>query len=247
MNKYKEWAKCSILDLGKTARALGLNKDPKVSWDLLDKERNTRSSLVTFITAITSLELFSEKLETTETAQLALKAIAQMFIPIFKPLFIDWVRAKLNVRKAILHHQDEEGPRHLLRSSLRDPSVFPKHAVDVLTSKNMQQLDAYRMLNLTADGNYSKPQSRFDYPSKSNSKSNRSYQQNEDHRLFRGFSSKRQQKKQHNPSGQDSRNSSKKSGETKSSKNFDSSVQEPSLKGKQPLKGRRRKFTKDSK
>ena len=246
--KYIEWAKYTRLDLEKAYESLDLTKTPNnVSHDLLDREKNARAALVAYFTGMKNLELFGEKLRDSGSDRNMCDVIGQSLIFALRPLTINWMRYKLEVRKLILGVKaDTVSGRSLYRSTLWDPNVFPKEAF-VKLKENANKPKVYRLLDLGPDGK----------PFRQQPKSNQSYQsgskqsissKDPDYRFFRGSSAKNSQGKSSYPSSKRSRSppSQKSGGRSKSKAPF-GSQQGSSGKGKQSAKGRRDKSNNPSK
>lgn len=97
---YLSWAKGDNLNLDKAARALDIYSTTKISKVILDDERNARALLVNNLTALKSLELFGDKLK-NESNIAATQAIAKLFLPNIRPSLINWISAKIKIRKLI--------------------------------------------------------------------------------------------------------------------------------------------------
>ena len=152
---YFEWAKGYSLNAVHTAKVLGIDKT-KVTTELLDEENSTRATLVNNITGLRSLELLSDKFKEDVPTRDTILAIARLFLSNLRSFIIDWMEAKLNIRKAILHNQDTQAARVLLMSSMWCPTIFTEDSLkESIESKNSPSLRV--LLNLNQDGSYNLP------------------------------------------------------------------------------------------
>ena len=158
-NHHFKWANGIKLDLTKAALQLNIDttdsSKKKIFNPLLDRELETRTNLVNQITGLRSLELFSEKFKEGDNKRSTTLAIAKSFIPVLKTLIVDWMEAKMNLRKSILHNQDTETVRILLKSDMWDPFIFSAAAIEEL--KNFKESGLRKLLNLNKDGSFRKP------------------------------------------------------------------------------------------
>ena len=159
-NHHFKWANGTKLDLTKAALLLRIDTTDStkksIFTPLLDKELETRTNLVNQITGLRALELFSDKFNETDNKKSTVLAIAKTFIPVLKTLLVDWMEAKLKLRKAVLHNQDTEAVRILLRADMWSPSLFSDSSIEEI--KNFKDSNLRRILNLNLDGSLSNPQ-----------------------------------------------------------------------------------------
>ena len=158
-NNHFKWANGIKLDLTKAAVQLHIDTtDPskkKVFNPLLDKELDTRTNLVNQITGLRALELFSDKFNETDNKKSTILAIAKSFISVLKTLLVDWMEAKMKLRKSILHDQDSETVRILLKSNMWDSFIFPESAL--VEIKDFKESNIRNILNLNKDGSFKRP------------------------------------------------------------------------------------------
>ena len=178
-DQYMEWAKGSLLDHVSLSDVLNVdNVNKEKLQELLEDERDSKNFLTTNITGIKALELIAEKSIGDTSLQNAIYAIARIFLSNLKPLIVNWMEAKMSLRKSILHNQTTEAVRILLKSNMWLPNIFPKEALDEV--KEMKKNSGLRFaLNLNADGSLMKQTSQFT-PKGSNNGNNR--KRYEDHR-----------------------------------------------------------------
>ena len=147
---YFPWANGDLLDAKQVARAFKV-ENVSVSPDLLIEERDTRALLVNNLTGLRALELLSDKFKDDMSNQSATLAIARLFIINLKPLIVNWMFSKMMVRKSILHNQKGSTARVLLESTLWDPLIFPKAALEeAKNTKNNSGIN--NLLNLSDTG-----------------------------------------------------------------------------------------------
>ena len=169
---YMEWSKGEVLDLSKVTQPLDISTTTKISKDLLNDERDTRAHLVNNLTGLRSLELLSDNLK-EESKKSSTLAIAKIFLPNIRYFVVKWMAAKMRLRKEILHNQDTNPVRILLKSNMWDPSIFPKEAFD--EARNSKNSGLRTLLNLDTSGGLTKksfdstryPQGNSNYKGKS--------------------------------------------------------------------------------
>ena len=158
-NHYFKWANGVKLDLVKSAVQLNLDKvDDKKKKDLnilLEKELDTRTNLVNQITGLRNLEIFSDKFKKDDNNCYTTLAIAKGFLPVLKFLFVDWMEAKMALRKSILHDQDTEAVRILLQADMWQPTIFTEESLEEV--KNCKDSGLRKILNLNRDGSFKRP------------------------------------------------------------------------------------------
>ena len=158
-NHHFKWAKGDKLDLIKSADKLNLDKvDEKKKKDiniLLERELDTRTNLVNQITGLRNLEILSEKIKNEDNKRSTTLAIAKGFLPVLKFLLVDWMEAKMALRKAILHDQDTEAVRILLKADMWQPTIFAEESLEEV--KNNKDPGLRKILNLNRDGSFKKP------------------------------------------------------------------------------------------
>ena len=153
---YLEWAKGHILDSEDLSRDLDVSKVNKDNLsELLEEEKDTRNILVNNITGLRALELLAENLKSDSSSQSTTLAIASLFLANLKPLIVNWMEAKMNLRKSILHNQDSHAVRLLLKSDMWSPNIFPKSALDE-AEKTKKFSGLRHILNLNNDGSLKK-------------------------------------------------------------------------------------------
>ena len=158
---YFPWANGDLLDIKQAARALNVSV-VSVTTDMLNEERDTRALLVNNLSGLRALELFSDKFKKDMSKQSATLAIARLFMINLKPLIVNWMYAKMIVRKAILHNQNGATARVLLKGNLWDPLIFPKDALEeAKNTKNNSGIN--NLLNLSDKGMLEKPYSKSSY------------------------------------------------------------------------------------
>ena len=128
--KYMDWAKGSTLSMEKVADDLDLVEYiPFVPIKYLDKERNTRARLVNHISGMDMLESLTNSLaEIPATASFS-QAISRHFTPAIRDYTIDWMEAKLDVRKFVLQGQQGTSATNLLKSNMWEPTLFGRAVV----------------------------------------------------------------------------------------------------------------------
>ena len=166
---YLEWAKGHILDAEALSHDLDVGKVNKDNLsDLLEEEKDTRNILVNNITGLRALELLAENLKSDSSSQSTTLAIASLFLANLKPLIVNWMEAKMNLRKSILHNQDSHAVRLLLKSDMWSPNIFPKSALEE-AEKTKKFSGLRHILNLNNDGSLKKfsdsSKKRFPYSS----------------------------------------------------------------------------------
>ena len=158
-NHHFKWVKGDKLDLVKSADKLNLDKvDEKKKKDiniLLEKELDTRTNLVNQITGLRNLEIFSDKIKNENNKRSTTLAIAKGFLPVLKFLLVDWMDAKIALRKAILHDQDTEAVRILLKADMWQPTIFAEESLKEI--KSIKEPGLRKILNLNKDGSFKKP------------------------------------------------------------------------------------------
>ena len=123
-SEYIEWAKLQPLDLTEMSDHLGLSLN-FVKKELLDEEKFSRCELVDFITGMCLMEKLHKLVrKDTNTYNVSL-AISRHFMPTLKNLLINWMKAKVEIRKVILNGYSSSTAKQLLKSSLWDPDIFP--------------------------------------------------------------------------------------------------------------------------
>ena len=153
---YLEWAKGHILDSEDLSRDLDVEKINKDNLsDLLEEEKDTRNILVNYITGLRALELLAQNLKGDSSSQSTTLAIATLFLANLKPLIVNWMEAKMNLRKSILHNQDSHAVRLLLKSDMWSPSIFPKSSLEE-AEKTKKFSGLRNILNLNNDGSLKK-------------------------------------------------------------------------------------------
>ena len=153
---YLEWAKSQLLDYEDLARDLDVGKINKNNLpDLLEEEKDTRNILVNNITGLRALELLAENLKSDSSSQSTTLAIASLFLSNLKPLIVNWMDAKMKLRKSILHNQDSHAVRLLLKSDMWSPNIFPKTALEE-AEKTKKYSGLRNILNLNNDGSLKK-------------------------------------------------------------------------------------------
>ena len=153
--EYFPWAKGYPLDLGKTADDLDINETIKVG-EALEEEKDTRALLVNYITELASLDRLGGKYKNDKSTQSTILAIARLFLSTLKPLIVNWLEAKMNLRKLILHNQDTEAVRILLKSNMWLPNIFPEDALE--KARNTKTYSGLRnILKLSKDGSLRDP------------------------------------------------------------------------------------------
>ena len=113
------------------------------------------------MSALKSLELFGEKLKDESNIATA-QAIAKLFLPNIKPAYLNWLSAKMKIRKLILHGQDHPAARELLQSNLWDPAIFPKQTIDQVRKRGSQH-DMRNILNLSSTGELAKTSNNHNF------------------------------------------------------------------------------------
>ena len=161
---YLEWAKGDNLSLDEAAQSLDIYSTTKISKVILEEERDARALLVNNFSALRSLEIFGGKLKDEANIATA-QAIAKLFLPNIKPSYLNWLSAKMKIRKLILHGQDHAAARTLLLSNLWDPAIFSKESVEQIRKRGSQH-DMRNILNLSSTGELIKT-SNNDYFQKS--------------------------------------------------------------------------------
>ena len=158
-NHYFKWANGVKLDLIKSAVQLNLDKiDEKKKKELnilLDKELETRTNLVNQITGLRNLEILSEKFKKEDNNCYTTLAVAKGFLPVLKSLLVDWMEAKMALRKSILHNQDTEAVRILLQADMWQPTIFAEESLEDV--KNCKDSGLRKILNLNKDGSFKRP------------------------------------------------------------------------------------------
>lgn len=154
-DNYFEWAKGYNLDLEHTAKVLDLNHTKKVP-ELLEAEKDNRAYVADQITGIRTIELLADEFKEDESTRKAILAIARIFLSNLRPLIINWMDAKLTLRREILHHQTTDTARILLKSSMWTPHIFSNESLkEAGEAKNKVSLR--KLLNLNEDGSYNEP------------------------------------------------------------------------------------------
>ena len=159
-HSYSEWAKDEVLNVEEVSMALDLTYTAEVSSTVLKGELTARNELINFISGLRLLELFSASIE-DKPKSLALIAISQHFLPTLKNLVINWMAAKMLVRKKVLKNSTKSAAKQLLKSSLWDKGIFPTDVINDLKEKGSQR-SIFSMV-------YGKPFEK--YPSEEYSKS----------------------------------------------------------------------------
>ena len=146
---YSTWAKFEELDLLNLTLPLGIKK-PKINREFRTNERDTRAQLVNNLTGLRSLELHTNDLEES-TKKSSGNAIAKIFLSNIRFFAINWMSAKMKLRKQLLNNQDTDGTRILLKSNMWDASIFPKEAFEEV--KKLKSNDSIRSrLNMDKEG-----------------------------------------------------------------------------------------------
>ena len=150
---YIAWANDISLNLRHAGSTLTMSEIPKVTKDILDKERLARSRLVDQFTSFKTLELLEEHFMNMPAVASAIRGIAQQFSLTLKELTITWMSAKMEVRKIIIQgeenlssRRDNLTSRQLLQSNMWDPNVFPQEIIDKL-KQNGPDKDIGAMVN----------------------------------------------------------------------------------------------------
>ena len=144
-NDYIEWAKDRPLSLEDFKDAIRFDAldTSKCTSDLLKKERESRKLVVFQLQSTHLVELYSNKVGSLDDATKSKnrisaeegQAIAQTMLPIMKHLIVQWVKAKMAVRKALFYNNDflnKGNVSWILKSSLWDSNIFPNSAIDHL-------------------------------------------------------------------------------------------------------------------
>ena len=187
-DNHFEWAKGHTLDIDHTATVLDISNTKKVP-ELLEGEKDNRAYVSDQISGIRSLELLSSECKEDESTRKAILAIARIFLSNLRPLIINWMDAKMALRKEILHHQTTDTARILLKSSMWNPQIFSTESIkEAGDSKNKSSLR--KLLNLNDDGSYNDPS--YNKSNGSNSKSNakrtpKDYNTNRNHKRRETF------------------------------------------------------------
>ena len=122
----------------------------------MEEEKDTRALLVNYITGLASLDSLGGKYKNDKSTQSTILAIARLFLSTLKPLIVNWLEAKMNLRKLILHNQDTEAVRILLKSNMWLPNIFPEDALE--KARNTKTYSGLRnILNLNKDGSLRDP------------------------------------------------------------------------------------------
>ena len=127
---YLAWSKGEQLELQKIADPLEIDSTTKIHRDYLNEERDTRALLVNNLTGLRAVELFSDNFKEDQSKKASALAMARLFLPNIKYFIVKWMAAKMKLRREILHQQDNEPVRILLKSNMWDPSVFPTEAIE---------------------------------------------------------------------------------------------------------------------
>ena len=179
-DQYMEWAKGALLDHATLSDYLNVdNVNKEKLQERLEEERDSKNILTTNITGIKALELLAEKSIGDTSMQNAIYAIARLFLSNLKPLTVNWMDAKTKLRQSILHNQDTEAVRVLLKSNMWLPNIFPKETLEEV--KDMKKDSGLRsVLNLNADGSLKQPpQFTPKWSNNGNSKKKNEYQRSQ--------------------------------------------------------------------
>ena len=167
-NDYIEWAKDRILSLDDFKEAIrfeGLDTSSCTS-ELLKKERESRKLVVLQFASTHLVELYSNKVgsldDTTKSRNRISseegKAIAQTMLPVMKHLIVQWMQAKMAVRKALFYKNIILGNvSWILKSSMWDSSIFPKSAIDQLRHEVTNDVAEKLGYRVTGYGNTQQP------------------------------------------------------------------------------------------
>ena len=227
-DQYLEWAKGHLLDTEVLSQDLDVSKINKHNLsDLLEEEKDTRSILVNNISGLRALELLAEKLHKDSSSQSTTLSIASLFLSNLKPLLVNWMEAKMNLRSSILHNQDSHAVRLLLKSDMWSPSIFSKSALEE-AEKTKRYSGLRSILNLNRDGSFKKPQD-FSRKSKFPS-SNRKFQDFDRSHARRSHYPSRKRDSRHNYFSKDSFRPSRSSYEPKHPKTQSTQSSAPSHK-----------------
>ena len=143
-NDYIEWAKDRALSLEDFKDAIRFDAldTSKCTPELLKKERESRKLLVFQLQSTHLVELYSNKVGSLDDATKAKnrisaeegQAIAQTMLPVLKHLIVQWVQAKMAVRKTLFYNNSilRGNVSWILKSSMWDSNIFPNSAIDHL-------------------------------------------------------------------------------------------------------------------
>ena len=162
-DKYAEWAEGTKLSTADLKVKLGFSVDKsnkKVIDDLLQEEKEHRAILVNMITALRALELLSKRCKKGDPVKSIALAIARQLLSILKLLLVNWMEAKIELRKRILHDQETEAAKILLKSDVWQPVIFTQEAA--IAAKRSKNLGIASLLNLNSDGSLIKGNRKVD-------------------------------------------------------------------------------------
>ena len=118
-SKYMDWAKGSPFNLDQVANDLDVIEwTPFVPTKYLEKEKDTRARLVNHISGMDMLETLTSGLSELPAAASFSQAISRHFLPPLKEYTLEWLNAKLDVRKYVLQGASNAASKNLLISNL---------------------------------------------------------------------------------------------------------------------------------
>lgn len=159
-SNYMDWAGGHLINLDKVADELDLTDfTPYVPQKYLERERNTRARLVNHISGMDMLEALTGKLFSQPAFASFSQAISRHFTAPLKDYTMDWMTAKLDIRKFVLQGQTSVPAKNLLKSNLWEPSLFGKAALS--EEKNRSTMNICLQKNIGITKYYNTGLSRF--------------------------------------------------------------------------------------
>ena len=146
---YFEWAFDQPLSVDSFYNSINL---PKCLWNpipetLKIKEQDTRRVLVCHISSVHLVESFGIRAsaaahtEYKETFSSESRAVTRTMLPVFKHLSLPWQKAKMELRMAVLSGFEQNFESIcLLKTSLWEPGLFPRAAIEHLAHKRINNI-----------------------------------------------------------------------------------------------------------
>ena len=149
-DNYMEWAKGNTISLHKVADELDITDyTPFVPMKYLEKERDTRAKLVNHITGLDMLEALTDKLTDQPATASYTQAISRHLSAQLKDFTLDWITAKLDIRRFVLQGQTSVPASNLLKSNIWEPTLFGKTTVSVEKNRNTMNMCLQKNIGLT--------------------------------------------------------------------------------------------------
>ena len=147
--KYLDWASNKNLDPSEFGEKIMLPYPIHVPPIYLKKENKERTLVVDSLSGLSMLESLAYNLRSDIPAHTAVEAISRHYCSLYGDTTLSWYKAKNDVRKIVLQGTQSPFANVLLQSSMWEPTVFSKEAVEKLIASDEPKMGIERRLHLS--------------------------------------------------------------------------------------------------